>query len=522
MSKKNIISLIVGLIFGLLLCSAIIELSIRITKFIFLFSQEQRNIFSISQKGTYRILCLGSSTTAFGGKDSYPNQLEEILNKRNIGVKFAVINKGVPGSDLSYILGQLDINLNKYNPNMTIIMIDESYDYGYKESNMFAQAENLNTKKQIFEKRISDNNLSFLNNFRIYRLAKTIWRSFINKKPAISLRESRDESDRINILQIEERLKKAIELNPGNYLEYFKLGRFYNDQRNFAEAEKYFNKVIELNPGNNSIYVELGLLSHKQGNLVQAEEYYRKAIELNPTDVVVYSLLGGCYREENKLTEAEMTYKKAEALCPNNYSVYFELGRFYKDQGNFIEAEKYFKKVIELNPNYYIAYFELGGFYKDQGNFAEAEAYYKKVVELTPTDQNIYNALGRLYEEIGDFKKAEECERDFKKAQQFNLKLYGSEMRDILQKIKKSLNKRGITPVYISHPMRSIEPVKKLLNDQKGIFFIDNEEIFKKAVKQDGFTVYFIDDHGHCTQKGNRLLAENIANTVVKEVFHLK
>jgi lysophospholipase L1-like esterase len=27
-------------------------------------------------------------------------------------------------------------------------------------------------------------------------------------------------------------------------------------------------------------------------------------------------------------------------------------------------------------------------------------------------------------------------------------------------------------------------------------------------------------DFGHCTPKGNRLLAENIAQTILKEVFH--
>jgi hypothetical protein len=27
-------------------------------------------------------------------------------------------------------------------------------------------------------------------------------------------------------------------------------------------------------------------------------------------------------------------------------------------------------------------------------------------------------------------------------------------------------------------------------------------------------------DFGHCTDRGNRLLAENIADTIVKEAFH--
>jgi hypothetical protein len=58
----------------------------------------------------------------------------------------------------------------------------------------------------------------------------------------------------------------------------------------------------------------------------------------------------------------------------------------------------------------------------------------------------------------------------------------------------------------------------------KEIIFVDNKKVFKDAVKKDGYNTYFVDmfggDFGHCTVKGNRLLAENIANTILKEVFH--
>jgi hypothetical protein len=53
---------------------------------------------------------------------------------------------------------------------------------------------------------------------------------------------------------------------------------------------------------------------------------------------------------------------------------------------------------------------------------------------------------------------------------------------------------------------------------------VDNEKIFRDAVKKDKSSIYFNDmfggDFGHCTDKGNRLLAENIANAILKEVFN--
>lgn len=52
---------------------------------------------------------------------------------------------------------------------------------------------------------------------------------------------------------------------------------------------------------------------------------------------------------------------------------------------------------------------------------------------------------------------------------------------------------------------------------------MDNEAIFKKAIFRDGYKEYFRDmfagDFGHCTVKGNNLLAKNIADVILKELF---
>nr|MBU1328568.1 hypothetical protein [Candidatus Omnitrophota bacterium] len=74
--------------------------------------------------------------------------------------------------------------------------------------------------------------------------------------------------------------------------------------------------------------------------------------------------------------------------------------------------------------------------------------------------------------------------------------------------------------------MRNIAPLKKIFKEEMegSIVFVDNERIFKDAVKDKGYKEYFNDmfdgDFGHCTPKGNKLLAENIASTILKEVFN--
>ena len=90
--------------------------------FIILSLREYRNIASIKQKDTYLIMCLGESTTADGPRP-YPDQLENVLNQHNMGIKFVVVNEGVPTVNTRYILEHLKGDIDKYHPDMVVAMM---------------------------------------------------------------------------------------------------------------------------------------------------------------------------------------------------------------------------------------------------------------------------------------------------------------------------------------------------------------------------------------------------------------
>ena len=113
---------------------------------------------------------------------------------------------------------------------------------------------------------------------------------------------------------------------------------------------------------------------------------------------------------------------------------------------------------------------------------------------------------------------------------------YGKKARDLrlnydlpntlsnYHKLKTILDKIGITYVCVQYPMRNLESLKEIFRgNNRDIIFVDNENIFRDAVTKDGHQNYFKDmfggDFGHCTDKGNKLLAENIAKVILKEVF---
>ena len=110
----------------------------------------------------------------------------------------------------------------------------------------------------------------------------------------------------------------------------------------------------------------------------------------------------------------------------------------------------------------------------------------------------------------------------FSKARSFDADYYHPMTRENYRKIKNMLDDRGVQLVCVQYPVRSIDPLKNLFDDTSGIIFVDNEKSFKDAIEKEGYNVYFMDrfagEFGHCTPKGNELLAGNIADEILKEL----
>jgi len=96
---------------------------------------------------------------------------------------------------------------------------------------------------------------------------------------------------------------------------------------------------------------------------------------------------------------------------------------------------------------------------------------------------------------------------------------------DMLTRGKEAIYKAIIAhlPFMGKEPAEFLEQLKELLEGKTNIIFVDNEKVFKDALKKGKYQDYFIDsfagDSGHCSIRGNRLLAENIANTIISEKF---
>jgi len=534
-------------ILGLFLTFVILEIGLRLGGFVLTSIQEHRNEASVAKKGSYTILCLGESTTA----NQYPVFLGDMLNSSGAGLEFNIIDKGRPGITTDVILSGLEANLDKYRPDMVISMMGINDDIAHA----------------IFSVNTYSRSISFVESLKTCKLIRLLCLHISSKMKSIkSCRTSagksasqdphiKNDGESLNEKML--KYKKSIELNPKNYRAYIDLGDIYMGQCKYQEAEKTYNKAVELDPKNVNAYNRLVKIYNNQCRFQDAETAYKKVIELDPKNLEAYICLAGLYKNQRKYQEAAAVCEKIIELDQRNYNAYISLGDNYTKMKKYQEAETAFKKAIEIDPKNSAAYMHMGDAYTILCKYPESEAAYRKSAELSSdSGKHIsYTALGDACARQGKFQEAEEAH---KKALGLNsawdVKVYGKiaelykKMGDTARameyvrkgkesvsgrqrsrienyhKLKDILDERGIRYVCVQYPTRNVEPLKKIFEGQSdNIVFVDNEKIFKDALKSAAYEDYFRDrfagDFGHCTEKGNRLLAQNIADKILKEVF---
>lgn len=498
---------IVLIIFGLVLSLIFLEIGLQVGSLALLSRQRSGNKIPIDADGYYRILALGESTTAWGGKDSWSSQLEWILNNRSSEIKFKVFNEGTSAKTTPFILTKLEDNLDKYKPHMVITMMginDETY-------SSMEQGE-----------RIMLNNLSWLEKSRVHKLIKLLVAVWEKKA---------EEDDIIKLANIAEIDKQFIQEGDRKVKEYMQSGSDYLYQNKFKEGEEMFIKALELDPNNEQIYIKLGsnylwqieLGSAEEMFVKKAEEMFKKALEINPNNHNAYKELGYFYRTQKRYGEAEEIYKKAIEIDPNFTMPYYGLAKLYNKTGLFKKAEEMVEKIVELLPGINNEqFFETWTFYRNQGDIEKAENLIKKAIEIHVNKSWPYSEMGIFYIEQN---RITEAEGVFKKAMEIRIKNYNSITRENYLKLYQILKEGGVKYVAMQYPIRSVDELKIIFKGNEDIIFVSNENSFKKVLQKNKYEYLFIDifggEFGHATYEGNKLIAKNVAKAIFKELGYL-
>ncbi len=453
----------------------------EIAGYIFIANKERHNQQTIKDTDTYKILCVGESTTAMGGKNAYPQQLERILNNRISHNKISVINKGIPGHTTTSILDEIKENIKNNNPDMVIAMM------GINDGTIWANNESLEKK-------------SFWARLRILRFIELLWVNINQGNKGKEASENLGESIS----------KKSQILSEQGW-------RLLEEHVDLIGAKTLFQDALVEDQENIHAMLGLGTALNRLKKTDNAIVILTEAAGLQPANPFLRDELIRSYvvkKDKDEVTR--LLHQQFQKKYP--VFIYFEPLDVIAAAWGKEETEMILKKISESRKGWSAVDLGLAYFYFNSQNYSDAskniEIYLNDYQKLP--DVAIYGIAGQIYKGLGEVERAKEF---FKKSELASMKPVTAQnylkLRDIVLS-------KGLVLVAVQYPVRSIEPLKYVLGDDPRIIYVDNERKFKEALKMQSYDTLFIDsfagDFGHATVEGNRILASNVA----QEIFNRK
>jgi tetratricopeptide (TPR) repeat protein len=179
-------------------------------------------------------------------------------------------------------------------------------------------------------------------------------------------------------------------------------------------------------------------------------------------------------------------------------------------------------KILAKAEDYSWYYVEFGSWLLDRGYPEKAESFLLKALGQNPRDPEISRFLAESYHRQGKEKEAEKFRQE-SAALQEQASMYLPETVRNYREMVAHIQARGGKVIVMQYPLRPLAPLRAIFNRPQDIIFVDQETNFKTALKTERYDTYFKDyfggDFGHCTRQGNRLIADRLAEVILKQVL---
>lgn len=511
MKKNNTITRFLLILAGIFLSLIIVEMGMRVTGYFYNAVKESRNREAIKKKSDFTVLCIGESTTA-GVRmrdESYPAFLEKILNENMPDTVFSVINKGITAGDSTMLLSHLQENIDKYSPDAVAAMmgINESLNY--------------------MQKRPPVNKMhSFLLSLRIVKLAGFIKlhlkSKYSQEKEKDDIIEYKDDKVQIEPENTADSTVKNKD-NEGSALKnnFLRQGYYYKDNKEYDKAVEMYVKTIGSDRESDYIaFHEMREIFNMTDNVDKYENILKELIILNPENIGAYFFLADVYSKTSKIEQEKAVLDKAEAVFSDNPEVYSRLGEFFVRQKKFKEAGKNIIKSWEMDKKNKNTIESVRVLCQRLGDYELYEKVINEAIDQGVDEEWCLRNLLAIYIRQKNWSKADDTAKRITGLEVMN---YNELLTKNYLKLKSILDDNGIRLICVQYPVRNIRPLKDILKEYDDIIYVDNEKLFKDAIKKEGFAYYFNDmfggDFGHCTREGDMLLAGNVAKTILKEFY---
>lgn len=173
-------------------------------------------------------------------------------------------------------------------------------------------------------------------------------------------------------------LKMIVGLYPEDLDVYSILALVLTFRGQLDEAVDTYRRMLELDPGRYEIFKKIGELYESRNDYNRALSYHKKFAEHYPKDPGAFETLAGLYRNMGDHEQAKKHYEKALLLKPDSIPVLTTLAEIEADSGHFEAAADQLREALELSktPDDRMNVYEaLSSFYKTRGRLKEAFEY---------------------------------------------------------------------------------------------------------------------------------------------------
>jgi len=455
---------------GTVVALLLLEVGMRAAGRILLWLQERGNRPQAldSDRRTIGILCIGESTTAMGGSpgamgdpvDSYPRQLERILNADSPTARVHVVNKGVPGTNTTAILRDLPTWIAQHRPQIVIAMV------GANDPDL---ALGLDAPPWWQE-------------LRTYKALRFAIREITGTDDAADASDLIDRHRRKT-----ERLRRAVDA--GDVAAALELGTLALADARLDEARRLLEDAR--NTPSTRDAAELGL----------ACAYQQTADAAGAARV-----LGAAAARHEWTVERE--HELAERYC----DLFSDANRGITSAS--IAALPGDRVVSRL---FATAGFETMDAWERAGHTEASRVLLALLDELPRGLDPAYHAGRAAHVALaaGDWTG---FERHLERAHAMRAASVKPMTRRTYPALLRLLRQHGIRLVAVQYPLRSVAAVRALLDDASDVVFVDTEPAFKDALRERSYADLFFDafggEFGHATTLGNEILAERVAQAV--------
>jgi tetratricopeptide (TPR) repeat protein len=180
----------------------------------------------------------------------------------------------------------------------------------------------------------------------------------------------------------------------------------------YGDADKWFTKATELDPGNVLGWYYLGRTKYNENRFEEAITAFKHCLELAPRHVRAEDNLGLSYQGLGRSEEAFQAFRNAidwqGETAQKDPWPHIDMGSFLLESNRPEDAIPYLQQAIAFVPQSPKAHQQLGKAYLALKHYDKAQSELESAVKLDPESAPVHYVLGQLYQHQGQAEKAKE------------------------------------------------------------------------------------------------------------------